>query len=129
MTSMSRQSYLSDMLGSPGVLVIFSPCWQLLWINNLICFVLAEDDEISLVPMSCFPCSAPINVYLLYSLSLQLPCYHYHHLPLIRLGFNFIVVPSNLIISLHRGLPRENINDTWYTHWVKCYTGIFYALA
>ena len=56
MTSMSRQSYLSDMLGSPGVLVIFSPCWQLIWINNLICFMLTKDDEISLVPLSCFPC-------------------------------------------------------------------------
>ena len=55
---MSRQSYLSDMLGSPGVLVIFSPCWQLIWTNSTICFMLANDDEMFLVPLSCCPCPA-----------------------------------------------------------------------
>ena len=54
MTLMARQSYLSDMLGSPHCAWNLKSLLTMIWINSSICFMLAKDDEMYLVPLSCF---------------------------------------------------------------------------
>ena len=58
MTLMSRQSYLSDMLGSPYCASNLQSLLTMIQINSSICFMHTKDDKMSLVPLSIFPLPA-----------------------------------------------------------------------